>query len=43
MFDVFLVNFDSSGLCDIFDCEDVIVEGNMFLYGDGLLCKMEKF
>lgn len=41
--DVFSINPDSSGLCDASDCEDVIVEGNMFLDGDGLLCKMQKF
>ena len=41
--DVLSVNHYSGGLCDVSDCEEVTVQGNMFLDRKDLRCKMTRF
>lgn len=39
---VYGINIENGGLCDVHDCEEAIVEGNLFLDRKGLTCKMRR-
>ncbi|XP_062621129.1 von Willebrand factor D and EGF domain-containing protein-like [Saccostrea cucullata] len=41
--DVFSINPHSGGICDVANCEEAVVEGDMFLDRENLTCKMTRF